>query len=556
MALADAYKQFLAAPHPDLLAPDASLVYVTTGTVFKGVDKISEHFKLTANKLQRDKQEALTVVEGHDAVVIEVDTTLKFLTSGGAYLPGLDDNFLSDRTVHLPITHVVTFDSQGKILQIRQSWDQGGLLKQCDVIGKSGRNWPIRDSTEQIRLIASSAQQLPASDNSHDLPVRARTAGNRPIRDPHELFAHKPEEDQSIESIISPKAGGTRPRQRSFTEILGDEPGSPSAGRDRSESSTRAVAPKIGAGKNFQAQRLFDENEDHEESDSNESSPNRFYRPHPAKFNHFEFGDATDPSDAVENISNPNPKKTKHTSQWDFEDFVTPAKPKAKAMRAQEVRHWGLEAGDHESPIRPPQGNKPRKDAETHFEFVDDGPESAEPRKDGPRGALHNKKLSLYQNNLYDEEGRDAPAEPEKQALGAVTNLKDRGRDFAPHFDMNDNSPAQKPTKPQTISDDRKKAVKMMDANWSSYDTSPAQKENKPERGIAIAGNGMGGGKGQTAAGLEQRGIAIGGDGMGGGKGSNREWMFGNDDQPEEKPVPGKKANRYVSTNRTFDWDF
>ncbi|KXJ92446.1 hypothetical protein Micbo1qcDRAFT_62067 [Microdochium bolleyi] len=550
MALADAYKQFLAAPNPSLLASDASLVYVTTGTVFKGVDKIIDHFKLTSKKLQTDKQEPLTVVEGHNAVVIEADTTIKFLTAGGAYLPGLDDNFLSDRTVHLPITHIVTFDEQGKILQIRQSWDQGGLLKQCDVIGKSGRNWPIHDSTEQIRLISTWSQQLPSSGEPRDLPVRSRTAGNRPARDPHEIFAHKPEDDQSIESVISPKAGGARPRQRDFSEILNDEPGSPSAGRERPD---KAIAPKAGAGKNFQAQRLFDETEQHDEAESNESSPNRFYRPHPDKYNHFEFGDGSDPTDVVENIANPGPKTTKHANQWDFEDFVTPAKPKPKAMRAQEVRHWGLEAGDHESPVRPPAANKPRKDAETHFEFVDDGPNSAEPRNNGPRGGIHNNKLGLYKNNLYDEEGKQPVPEPEKQALGAITNLKDRGRDFAPHFDMNDNSPAHQSTKQPTISDDRQKAVNMMDANWSTYDESPVQKENK---GISIAGDGMGGAKKAVAkAKPDARGIAIGGDGMGGGKGSNRDWLYGANDQPEEKTAPGKKQ-RYVSTDRTFDWDF
>lgn len=115
MALANAYKQFLAAPHPDLLASDASLVYVTTGTVFKGTDKISEHFKLTANKLQRQKQEPIAVVEGHNAVVLEVDTTIKFLTSGGAYLPGLDDNFISDRTVYLPVVSCNTATGQNDL---------------------------------------------------------------------------------------------------------------------------------------------------------------------------------------------------------------------------------------------------------------------------------------------------------------------------------------------------------------------------------------------------------------------------------------------------------
>jgi hypothetical protein len=32
-----------------------------------------------------------------------VDTAFEFISSGGPYLPGLDDNFLADRTVYLPI---------------------------------------------------------------------------------------------------------------------------------------------------------------------------------------------------------------------------------------------------------------------------------------------------------------------------------------------------------------------------------------------------------------------------------------------------------------------
>ena len=49
--------------------------------------------------------------------------------------------------------HMVNFNTSGKILSIRQSWDQGALLKQLDIIGKTGRNWPIRDSKDQIKMI-------------------------------------------------------------------------------------------------------------------------------------------------------------------------------------------------------------------------------------------------------------------------------------------------------------------------------------------------------------------------------------------------------------------
>ena len=50
------------------------------------------------------------------------------------------------------------FDSADKITQIRQYWDQGSLLKQIDVIGARSRNWPIREGSEQAKLIKASAQ--------------------------------------------------------------------------------------------------------------------------------------------------------------------------------------------------------------------------------------------------------------------------------------------------------------------------------------------------------------------------------------------------------------
>jgi hypothetical protein len=43
------------------------------------------------------------VVEGTNALAVEVHTTLELLSGGGSYLPGLDDNFLADRIVTFPI---------------------------------------------------------------------------------------------------------------------------------------------------------------------------------------------------------------------------------------------------------------------------------------------------------------------------------------------------------------------------------------------------------------------------------------------------------------------
>lgn len=182
-----------------------------------------------------------------------------------------------------------------------------------------------------------------------------------------------------------------------------------------------------------------------------------------------------------------------------------------------------------------------------HFEFVDDGVPQGEPRASRPRGATHNTGLGLYKNNLYDEDGDEtAPAE-ESRALGNITNLKDRGRDFEAHFAMADNSPTQESRPKPTISDDRKKVVRMMDANWTSYDSSPSQKENQ-----GAAQNGS-----RSSKATQDRGIHISGDGMGGGKGSNRNWFFGEDDDDSQvaKPAPGRKPGAATKSGG-FNWDF
>lgn len=434
-------------------------------------------------------------------------------------------------------THIVTFDSDGKITQIRQSWDQGALLKQLDVIGKSGRNWPIRDTSDQIKLVTRSLKStgaIASDSETTDTISRARGNSQNALRDPHaSLSLFESREKQAIEEtppVVSPYAG-TRPRQRSFTELFGDEPtedvASPSSGRERN-----SIAAKIGAGKNFQAPRLFNTDEDNpEEPDPPESPVKTTYRrPHPNKYKHFNLADGADPHDdaaAAAPAPNHRPRSSKNNASWSFEDFVTPQKPKpSKTIRHQDIRHWDTENNEDAAPAEP-VAHKPRRDAETHFEFVDDGLPSGEPRPAGPpRGTAHNNGLHLYDNNLYNEDG-SAPTPSANRPLGTITNLSDRRKDFDPHFTMTDSSPTAANQAPPKISDDRKKAVSMMNPNWSAYDKSPAShKENEPEGAS------------------QERGIHIAGDGMGGKKGSNRAWFFGEDeDTPKpaaEKPAPQK----------------
>ena len=114
MALQAAYKQFLAAPNSSALAPDASLHYITTTTSIEG--NLLLLLDLVAQSIQvlDDVGCALYAVEGQNAIALEADTTFEFVSSGGPFLPGLDDNFLSDKTVVLAIV-----SSPGACLWIR-----------------------------------------------------------------------------------------------------------------------------------------------------------------------------------------------------------------------------------------------------------------------------------------------------------------------------------------------------------------------------------------------------------------------------------------------------
>jgi hypothetical protein len=103
MALQNAYKQFLASPNASFLAPNASLHYITTLITLNGSAEITKHLNGQTNKLKKKEEKFLDVVEASNAIAVEVHTTIEFLAGGGAYLPGLDDNFLADRTVTFPI---------------------------------------------------------------------------------------------------------------------------------------------------------------------------------------------------------------------------------------------------------------------------------------------------------------------------------------------------------------------------------------------------------------------------------------------------------------------
>ncbi|SZF04874.1 unnamed protein product [Blumeria hordei] len=508
MALQHAYIQFLSQPNESFLADDASLHYISSLITIHNATKIVKNIQ--SNELKIKAQEVLDVVEGTNSLAVETSTTLEFITGGGSYLPSLDDNFLTGRIVTLPITHFVSFTANLKIKQVRLSWDQGSLLKGIDIIGKTGRNWPICEGKDQIKLIASA--QKPMGNSNDDSATR---------------FSNNTKGSQ-------------------FPSVNDQE---------RSISQKKVFPSKSGAGNKFGPSRLFDL----EGSDT--ATPEK--STNVKKFQHFDFAETAEQENKTRPLMHVN--ASKHGTQWSFDDFMTPQKiVPSKVQKKNEVRHWGNSDDEViESTDRVKKQEKPRKENERHFELQDeDYPEERVRNVGRPLGKAHNNGLTLYADLFDENNGRIMAGD--KTNLPNLSNVKERRKDLEPHFTMTDKSPGLKPC--EKISEDRAKSVRMMEANWSSHDDSPNLKENN-KTSIPLR-SGTGNPLTETTNTSNKRsetyrGIKTDGDGMGGKKGADRIWGFGDDSDGEEegginrggKFATGKQAGKTQALGGDF-WDF
>ncbi|KAL8948689.1 MAG: hypothetical protein Q9222_005137, partial [Ikaeria aurantiellina] len=322
----------------------------------------------------------------------------------------------------------------------------------------------------------------PTEPKDNATPARHGTA-KPPPRDYNDLFAgdgasppRAQQKPASPKRNVRPgsKDQSSKPAPRDYHDLfVGDDHDRSPTSRARSTSPQKentAIA-KGGAGKNFQPMRLF---EDEQPTTPGASSPEKVRKPHPTKYNHFEFGDGPTAGEAQPLPA--RPKTDKHQSQWDFEDFTSPEKKRVpqKASRSQDVRHfgWGDDENIHNSPAKHPNVPHARPDANPHFEFLDNGGTPGGNRAIGPSHTGANERgAGLYKNSLFNE---DPPSPGKAHPLATVTNLKDRRKDFDPHFDMSDPSPSSNQTyHPPSVSEAQMKAVKMMDAQWEAGDQNP-----------------------------------------------------------------------------------
>ncbi|KAF3909091.1 hypothetical protein ABW21_db0204508 [Orbilia brochopaga] len=453
--LASLYADFLADPKKEVLHAQAGLHYVSsTGNSFQSPNGIIAHLAREAILYNKKEQKVLSAVEARDSVVLEVATTIEFSNGGGALLPGLDDNFVADQTVYFPMVHIVNFED-GMIKQIRVYWEQGCLLKQLGVIGKTGKNWPIRTGEEQVKLVKSSVRAGADDIDGYDSQTSTRPSSkgsNQSNRETLQLFAPRELDEDVIRPAVVPPRAGIRPPTRQLHDIVGvgEEANSPPP--------PVAQTPKAGAGK--APGRTFFVGQ---EIDAAHSTPDRKVNLNPKKFNHFEFDD--EPAQANETPKPVAPKRTsiytKPGSSWDFADFTTPDKRSGKPS-ARNTRTFTWSDDEDAASPAPKQAAKiaQRKamETDTHFDIVDETP-----RK---------------------------PNQPARQPYirqGNETN-----------FTLTDDSPAHAADKPAGVPAARQTVVKNMEANWSN--TSPLG-EPKPVpnfSGINIGGDGMGGKRGSN----------------------------------------------------------
>lgn len=312
------------------------------------------------------------------------------------------------------------------------------------------------------------------------------------------------------------------------------------------------MAPKGGSNQKFQPIRLF-ENVGTDATGTSGGHKDSTRQPHPKKYGHFEFGDGDEAEAKQQQPQLARPKTSKHQSQWDFDDFMTPQKAPAK-NRPHETRHFGLGEDDSntESPGKNTHKAQPRPDARPHFEFQDDGSGAGDRRPAGqPRGNVQTHGMGLYQDNVFDEEteGKSTEMRKKDHPLAAVTNLQQRGKTFGDHFSIQDqpSSPPAEGNNDKPLPENRAKATKMMEAQWEASDMSPAPGESKGKENFP------------TAAGAKNIGIKSGGDGMGGKKGGGRRWGIGDESGGEEaegmKPKQ-QTAGRKQQMGRNRTWGF
>lgn len=401
------------------------------------------------------------------------------------------------------------FDQNDKITQIRLSWDQGDLLKQVEVIGARGKNWPVYGGKEQIKMISTSTNTANQVNPAPALSPRGRNRENgngaersaspskKYIKDPHtslDIFSGEQEQrGKSAPNAVAPRESH-KPEPRDMSDIFaaGHEDYQPSVpgGSPRKDSNVNVIAPKGAGHKRFQPSEVF-------ESEKPVPVEPKLYKTNPARYNHFDIGDHDDNDSFQHRTTNDKaqdmpirPKGgrvTQHDSQWGFADYVTPEKSKQQRVRGQDVVHFSYGGDDENNP--PIKDNRQqRRDNDAHFDFADSGTPvmrqtQPQPRKDidnhfkfsdestpAARRIIGRTKAAagLYHDPVFGDD------EEEERPLAKTSN--NARKDLASHWDVTDDASSN------SKAGNRGQARKGLESQWGIGDDDTAPKQQPAGR--------------------------------------------------------------------------
>jgi hypothetical protein len=97
------YEAYLAAPSTGALADSASINYIPTLTTINEPTAILRHLAAQQKLLRKKSERVLSAIESSNGLCVDTETTIELLQGGGAFLPGLDDNFLADKILTFPM---------------------------------------------------------------------------------------------------------------------------------------------------------------------------------------------------------------------------------------------------------------------------------------------------------------------------------------------------------------------------------------------------------------------------------------------------------------------
>lgn len=102
MSLKAVYERFLASPNPLNLSENAALNYIPTLRTFIQAGPVIRHLESqNTNEVRKKSERVIAAVEGQNSISLDIETTLEFISGGGAFLPGLE-NFVTDKIVVFP----------------------------------------------------------------------------------------------------------------------------------------------------------------------------------------------------------------------------------------------------------------------------------------------------------------------------------------------------------------------------------------------------------------------------------------------------------------------